>query len=86
MPRTKRGHDSDDEPLGAFESERARRAARRSKRKVAPSRAERVDRDLAGGERGAGGGTTVLAAPGEAEPVEGLEAEDAEHERPQAQH
>ena len=80
----KRGHDSDDEPLGAFESERARRVARRSKRKVAPGRAERVDRNLAGGERGAGGGTTVLVTPGEAEPAEGLEAEDAEHERPQA--
>ena len=78
-----RGHDSVDEPLGASESKRDRRAARRSKRKVAPSRAERVDHDLAGGERGASRGAAILAASREAEPVEGLEAADAEHERPQ---
>ena len=49
----KRGYGSDDELLGASESKRDRCAARRSKRKVAPSRAERGDHGLAGGERGA---------------------------------
>ena len=79
----KRGHDSDDEPLGASESKRDRRATRRSKRKVAPSRADGVDRGLAGGERGASGGAAFHVESREAEPVEGLEAGDAEHERPQ---
>ena len=68
----KQGHDSDDEPLGPFESKRDRRAAKLSKRKVAPSRAEGVDPDLAGGERGASGRAAILAATMEAEPIAGL--------------
>ena len=73
----KRGHDSDDEPPGAFESTRDRRAARRSKRKVTSGRAERINRGTAEGERGACGGPAVPAASREAEPVEGLETKDA---------
>ena len=51
-PAHEQGHDPDDEPLGTPESARDRRARRRIKRKVAPSRTERVDHNMVGGGRG----------------------------------
>ena len=78
------GHDSDNAPLGALESERDRRARRRSKRKVAPSRAEGVGHGLANGERGASGGAALLVATGEAEPTEVVETTDADTPAPAA--
>ena len=81
-PAHERGHDSEHEPPGAPESERDRRATRRSKRKVAQDRTARIDNDVAGGERGTSEGTAIPAAPGEAQSVEGREAEDVEHEGP----